>query len=389
MKMFAGPIAFVIGPLCFIIGLIVFKLQIMAGNSFGQIFRITTFGESHGAGIGVVVDGCPAGLELNEEDVQVELDRRRPGQSKVTTPRSEKDKVEIVSGVFEGKTTGAPIMMMARNQNTKSEDYEHLKNLYRPSHADYVYDQKYGHRDWRGGGRSSARETWARVAAGAVARKFLKEKAGVEILSFVEKVGPIAASVAMDEVTLKDIESNIMRCPDADAAEEMIALVEELRDEGDSVGGVVMCVVRGCPVGLGDPVFDKLNADLAKACMSINAVKGFEIGSGFAGSAMRGSMHNDEFEVDKKGQVTLRSNWAGGVLAGISSGADIYFRVAFKPTSTIMKEQETVTKDGKSVKLEARGRHDPCVVPRAVPIVDAMTAVTLMDHYLRNKAIDG
>ncbi len=357
----------------------------MAGNSFGQIFKITTFGESHGGAVGVVIDGCPSNIEISEEEIQIELDRRRPGQSSVTTPRKETDQVHIFSGVFEGKTTGTPIMMMAKNKNVRSEDYHHLKDLYRPSHADYVFQEKYGHRDWRGGGRSSARETWARVAAGAIAKKYLKNNLGIEILSYVQRVGEFEADIDQDSVTMERIESNIIRCPDENVAVQMIDFVEKLKEEGDSVGGVIKCLVKGAPVGLGEPVFDKIHADLGKAMLSINAVKGFEIGSGFEGTKLRGSQHNDEMEM-KDGKVKMKSNNAGGVLGGLTSGEDIYFKVAFKPVSTIGKKQDTVTKDGEEVKLEASGRHDPCVLPRAVPIVDAMTALVLMDHYLRNKA---
>ncbi len=362
------------------------NLKEMAGNSFGHLFRITTFGESHGGAVGVVIDGCPAGLELTEGDVQVELDRRRPGQSEITTQRKETDTIHFYSGVFEGKTTGTPIMMMAKNKDQRSQDYDHLKNLYRPSHADYVYDQKYGHRDYRGGGRSSARETLARVAAGAVARKFLKETLGIEILGYVDQVADIKAKIDDQQLSRDLVESNLVRCPDQEAAKEMIALIEKLRDEGDSAGGVVRCVVKKVPVGLGMPVYDKINADLAKAMLSINAVKGFEIGSGFAGTELKGSEHNDEFEM-VNGEIRTKSNHAGGVLAGITSEEDLYFRVAFKPTSTIGKEQDTVNKDGENVKLAAKGRHDPCVLPRAVPIVEAMAAIVLMDHYLRQKSI--
>ncbi len=353
----------------------------MAGNSFGQLFRITTFGESHGVAVGVVIDGCPSGLNLSEKDVQVELDRRRPGQSDIVTPRDEKDRVQIYSGVFDGCTTGAPIMMMVFNENVRSQDYEKMKDLFRPSHADFTYQMKYGMRDYRGGGRSSARETLARVAAGAVAKKFLKSK-GIEFLSFVEQVGNVAADIDYREVTMKDVEASEVRCPDSKAAKKMIDLIKKVRAGGDTIGGVIFGFVRGVPVGLGDPVFDKLHADFGKAMLSINAVKGFEIGSGFAGTLMQGSEHNDPFVV-RGGKVHTSKNDSGGVLGGISNGEDIYFRVAFKPVATIMMEQKTVDVRGKSAKIRAFGRHDACVLPRAVPIVDSMAALVIMDHYLR------
>ncbi|MEB3286621.1 MAG: chorismate synthase [Vampirovibrionales bacterium] len=363
-----------------------------AGNSFGQLFRITTFGESHGGAVGVVIDGCPPGLEISQEDIQKELDRRKPGQSAITTPRSEQDEIHIQSGWFEGKTTGTPMLLLAYNKDAKSGDYLHLKDLYRPGHADYTFQQKYGHRDWRGSGRASARETLARVAAGAVAQKYLKEKFGVEIISYVEQVGTLSAPPLLEEslLTREQVESNIIRCPHPETAEAMIDFVSKIRDDGDSVGGVIRCVIQNTPVGWGEPVFDKLHADLGKAMLSINAVKGFEIGSGFSGCALKGSEHNDAFyaeeQTDKTKSVKTRSNHAGGVLGGISSGGPIYFRVAFKPTSTIMKRQETVTVGQEATEVEAHGRHDPCVLPRAVPIVDAMAALVLMDHYLRHKA---
>jgi chorismate synthase len=358
----------------------------MPGNTFGQLFRITTFGESHGGGVGVVVDGCPPGIAITEAEIQKDLDRRKPGQSRITTPRKEQDKIHILSGVVDGKTTGTPIMMVAYNDDVRSEDYLELKDLYRPGHADFTFTQKYGLRDWRGSGRASARETLARVAAGAIAKKYLKQELGVEFLSYVEQVGDIRANVDFEKVTMKDIEANIVRCPDPAAAEQMIKLIEEVKADDDSVGGVVQGVIRGLPVGLGEPVFDKLPADLAKAMMSINATKGFEIGSGFGGVSMRGSQHNDEFYTDAKGDVRTKTNYAGGTLGGISSGETVYFRVAIKPVSTIAKQQNTVSTDKKAVKLEAKGRHDPCVLPRAIPIVDAMVALVIMDHYLRHKA---
>jgi chorismate synthase len=358
----------------------------MAGSTFGQLFRITTFGESHGGGVGVVVDGCPPGLAISEEDIQKELDRRKPGQSSITTPRKEQDRIHILSGVTDGLTTGTPIMMIAYNQDVRSQDYLELKDLYRPGHADYTFTQKYGLRDWKGSGRASARETLGRVAAGAIAKKYLKEKLGIEFISYVEQVGDIRANVDFQKVTPKMVESNIVRCPDPEAAKKMIDLIEEVRAADDSVGGVVQGVIKGLPAGLGEPVFDKLPADLAKAMMSINAVKGFEIGSGFGGVSMRGSEHNDEFYVNDDGAVRTRTNYAGGTLGGISSGEAVYFRVAIKPVSTISQPQNTVTTDKKHVKIEAKGRHDPCVLPRAIPIVDAMGALVIIDHYLRHKA---
>jgi len=358
----------------------------MAGNSYGQLFRITTFGESHGGGVGVVVDGCPANLEISENDIQKELNRRKPGQSGITTPRKESDTIHVLSGVFEGKTTGTPILLLAYNEDVRSEDYDKLIDVYRPGHADYTYDVKYGIRDFRGGGRASARETLARVAAGAIAKKYLKEKYGMEFLSFVEKVGDIDSSVDLNTITSEQIEANIVRCPDKNAAVKMIALIESVRNDGDSIGGVIRGVIRNVPAGLGEPVFDKIPADLAKAMMSINAAKGFEIGSGFAGTRLHGSEHNDEFYIDEGGRFRTKTNNAGGTLGGITTGENIYFRVAFKPVSTIKKKQRTVSKQGKVVELEANGRHDPCVLPRVVPIVDAMSAITILDHILRNKA---
>jgi chorismate synthase len=355
----------------------------MPGNSFGQIFKISTFGESHGGAVGLVLDGCPPGISISEEDIQPELDRRKPGQSHITTPRSEQDTIKILSGVFEGKTTGTPLVMLAFNKDANPSDYNHLKNLYRPSHADYTYLKKYGIRDWRGSGRASARETLARVAAGAIAKKFLKEKAGVEILSYVEQVYDIQTKIDPAKVTLEMIESNIVRCPDKDAAGKMISLIEKVKSEGDSVGGIIRGVIRNTPAGLGEPVFDKLNADLGKAMLSINAVKGFDIGSGFSCVNSKGSQHNDHFITHPKKGVSTKTNNAGGTLGGISTGEDIIFRVAFKPVATISKEQDTVNLDNQPVKLTASGRHDPCVLPRAVPIVDAMAALVIMDHYLR------
>lgn len=356
----------------------------MPGNSFGQLFRITTFGESHGGAVGVVVDGCPPGIPITPAEIQKELDRRKPGQSDIVTPRKEQDEVHILSGIFEGKTTGTPILMLCHNTDIRPEDYLDLKDLYRPGHADYTYETKYGRRDWHGSGRASARETLARVAAGAIAKKYLA-KLGIEFLSYVQQVGDIATDIDYAGVTMKQIEANIVRCPDPAVAKKMIKLIETVRDEGDSVGGVIRGVIKGLPVGLGEPVFDKLPADLGKAMLSINAVKGFEIGSGFSGVALRGSQHNDEFYA-KGSTVHTRTNHAGGTLGGISNGNTVYFRVAIKPVSTISKPQRTVTKTGKATGLEATGRHDPCVLPRAIPIVDAMAALVIMDHYLRHKA---
>jgi chorismate synthase len=349
------------------------------------MFRITTFGESHGGAVGVVVDGCPAGLELTESDIQPELDRRRPGQSKITTPRNEADQISLLSGVFEGKTTGTPILIMAQNKDMRPQDYTKLHQSYRPSHADYTYDAKYGFRDWRGSGRASARETLARVAAGAIAKKFLAER-GIEFLSYVEQVGTLRTSIPFEKVTADMVESNIVRCPDTSIAKEMIDLIDSVRDDGDSIGGVIRAVIRGVPAGLGEPVFDKISSDLGAAMLSINAVKGFEIGSGFDGVALRGSEHNDPYGLNAVGETIALSNRAGGTLGGISSGQDIYFRVAFKPVATIQKSQKTVTLDGRETELAASGRHDPCVLPRAVPIVDAMAALVVMDHFLRQQA---
>lgn len=357
----------------------------MPGNTFGHLFRVTTFGESHGPAVGAVVDGCPPGLELSEEDIQPELDRRKPGQSKITTPRKEADTIHIQSGVFKGKTTGTPILLIAYNKDANPADYEAMKDVYRPSHADYTYQLKYGIRDWRGSGRASARETLARVAAGAIAKKFLYKKFGTECLSFVEQVGDIKTAIDIEKVTHKTIDSSIVRCPDKTVADKMIALIEEVKKDGDSIGGIIKGFIKTPPHGLGEPVFDKLPADLGKAMLSINAVKGFEFGSGFEGVSMRGSQHNDVFKADN-GKISNSTNNAGGTLGGISTGQDIYFRVAFKPVATISKEQDTVTRSAEHTKLAAAGRHDPCVLPRAVPIVDAMAALVLMDHYLRHKA---
>ncbi len=367
----------------------------MPGNSFGELFRITTFGESHGEAIGVIVDSCPPGLALSEKDIQPDLDRRKPGQSKITTQRKEEDSIHILSGVFNGKTTGTPIMLMAYNKDANPKDYEKLKDLYRPSHADYTYDLKYGIRDWRGSGRASARETLARVAAGAIAKKYLKEKCGVEFLSHVVQIGTIRSDIDMQKVTTKAIDASLVRCPDKLASEKMLNLIEQVRNDGDSIGGIIRGLIRNVPPGLGEPVFDKLPADLGKAMLSINAVKGFDFGSGFGGSIMRGSDHNDAFVIRdtmhrvSANKITTKTNNSGGSLGGISTGEDIYFRVAFKPVASIAHEQNTVTRSGKATKVSVEGRHDPCVLPRAVPIVDAMAALVLMDHYLRNKAQNG
>lgn len=355
----------------------------MAGNTLGQIFRVTTFGESHGGMIGVVIDGCPAGLAIDEALVQHDLDRRRPGQSRITTQRKESDEVRFVSGIFEGRTTGTPIAALIANEDARSKDYGHLAEAFRPSHADYTYQAKYGHRDHRGGGRSSARETAARVVAGGVAKQLLRAAAGVEIVAYVSRVGGIELATPAEQLDLASAEDNIVRCPDPTVAEAMIALIEEARKDGDTVGGVISCVVRGCPVGLGEPVFDRLHADLGKAMLSINAVKGFEYGSGFAGVALRGSQHNDRFVTDASGRVRTTTNHSGGIQGGISNGMDIVMRVAFKPVATLMQPQESVDAAGNEVTVEGRGRHDPCVVPRAVPIVEAMAAITMADHLLR------
>ena len=353
----------------------------MAGNTFGTLFRLTTFGESHGTAIGGVLDGCPPNIRIDSEAIQKELDRRRPGQSSISSPRKESDKIEILSGIFDGVSTGAPIAFVIRNTNAQSADYDHLKDVYRPSHADYTYQQKYGVRDYRGGGRSSARETATRVAAGAIAKAVLPQL--VSVKSFVSQVGDIKLTQDLERLNLELIESNLVRCPDPVAAEKMLALIEEMRDAGDTLGGVITCVVRGVPAGWGEPVFDKLHADLGKAILSINAVKGFEIGSGFAGVAMKGSEQNDSFS---SGFGTTTNN-SGGIQGGISNGQDIVFKVAFKPVATIKKEQQTVDSSGNEITLAAKGRHDPCVLPRAVPIVDAMTNLVLADHYLRQNAI--
>ena len=354
-------------------------------NTFGVLFRVTTWGESHGGGVGVVVDGCPPRIALDTATIQRELDRRRPGQSRITTQRKEEDRVEILSGVFEGHTLGTPISLMVKNKDARPKDYAEVRVKYRPSHADYTYQAKYGIRDWMGGGRSSARETVGRVAAGAIAKQILRDAGGIDIVAYVKQVHDLVADVDPRTVTLDDVEANIARCPDDAGAERMIARIDAARKDGDSLGGVVECVARNVPVGLGEPVFDKLEADLAKAMLSLPAAKGFEIGSGFAGVLMTGSTHNDPFYSDA-GTIRTRTNYSGGIQGGISNGEPIIFRVAFKPTATILKEQETVDVEGRPTTLRGRGRHDPCVLPRAVPMVEAMAALTLADHWLRHQA---
>ena len=351
----------------------------MAGNSIGTLFKVTTFGESHGEALGGIIDGCPPNITLDFEAIQHELDRRKPGQSAIVPQRKEGDKVRFLSGILDGKTTGTPIGFIIENENQHSADYTHIAEVYRPSHADYVYQQKYGIRDYRGGGRSSARETACRVVAGAIAKQVLK---GVQITAYVSSVGELTLTKPYTELNLAIAETNAIRCPDPTLAEQMEAYIKAIRKEGDTVGGVVSCVVRGVPVGLGEPVFDKLHAQLGKAMLSINAVKGFEYGSGFAGTAMRGSQHNDLFNPDG----TTQTNYSGGIQGGISNGMDIYFRVAFKPVATLMQEQPALDTHGNIVTMQGKGRHDPCVVPRAVPIVEAMTAIVLLDFYSLNNS---
>jgi chorismate synthase len=351
-------------------------------NVYGTLFKISTFGESHGPAIGVVIDGCPPGLAIDEAFIQSELDRRKPGQSKITTQRKEDDVFKILSGVFDGKSTGTPIALVIENQDQRSKDYSHIAETFRPSHADYTYEAKYGVRDYRGGGRSSARETAARVAAGAIAKLLLK-KHNVEINAFVSQVGDLAAP-HYTTLDLSKTEDNIVRCPDPATAERMIDLIDRVRLDRDTIGGVVTCVIKNTPVGLGEPVFDKLHAELGKAMLGINAVKGFEYGSGFEGVKLRGSQHNDEFYNDG-GRIRTKTNFSGGVQGGISNGEDIYFNVAFKPVATIMQDQATVDKHGNETTVSGKGRHDPCVVPRAVPIVEAMAALVLADFLLRDK----
>ena len=349
------------------------------GNSFGKIFKLTTFGESHGPCIGGIIDGSPSNIDIDISKIQYDLDRRRPGQSKIVTQRKEDDKVEILSGLFEGKTTGTPIGFIIKNKDQKSKDYDHIKDIFRPSHADYVYEKKYGNRDYRGGGRSSARETACRVVAGSIAKQILKN---IKIVGFVKSVGNISLKNTYKNYNLSDSEKNIVRCPDKNTAKKMEELIIKTRKNGDTVGGVVSCVVSGVPIGLGEPVFDKLHAELGKAMLSINAVKGFEYGSGFDGTKMFGSKHNDQFDSEGK---TI-TNFSGGIQGGISNGMDIFFNVAFKPVATIMKSQKTINKDGDSKEMKGKGRHDPCVVPRAVPIVESMAALVILDNMLINNS---
>lgn len=350
----------------------------MAGNSFGKLFKLTTYGESHGVAIGGIIDGCPAGLQLDFDAIQNELNRRKPGQSKIVTQRKEPDTVEFHSGIFEGKTTGTPIGFVIHNTNQKSKDYSHIKDVYRPSHADYTYDKKYGVRDYRGGGRSSARETASRVVAGAIAKQLLSS---IQINAFTSSVGDIFIDKPYQDLDFSKIESNIIRCPDTASAEKMIAKVEAIKKQGDTIGGTITCVLQNVPIGLGEPVFDKLHAELGKAMLSINAVKGFEYGSGFCGAKMIGSEHNDKFNEDG----TTQTNLSGGIQGGISNGMDIYFRVAFKPVATTLQKQDTINSKGETVEMQGKGRHDPCVVPRAVPIVEAMAALVLADYVLLDR----
>ena len=350
----------------------------MAGNSFGNIFKLTTFGESHGEAIGGVIDGCPSGIKLDLEAIQNEMDRRKPGQSAIVTQRKEPDEVKFLSGIFEGQTTGTSIGFIIQNANQKSKDYSHIKDSYRPSHADYTYDQKYGVRDYRGGGRSSARETACRVVAGAIAKQVLSN---ITISAYVSSVGDIELKTPYQNLDLSKTETNDIRCPDPDVAAQMIEKIKDIRKQGDTIGGTVTCVLQNVPIGLGEPVFDRLHAELGKAMLSINAVKGFEYGSGFEGTRMKGSEHNDLFNTDG----TTKTNYSGGIQGGISNGEDIYFKVAFKPVATIMQNQETIDKDGNTTEMQGKGRHDPCVVPRAVPIVEAMAALVLIDYWLLNK----
>ena len=347
----------------------------MAGNTFGKIFKLTTFGESHGKAIGGIIDGCPAGVSVDFDKIQYEMDRRKPGQSKIVTQRKEPDTVEFLSGIFEGMTTGTPIGFVIHNNNQKSKDYEHIKNSYRPSHADFVYDKKYGFRDYRGGGRSSARETAARVVAGSIAKQFMS---GVQFNAFVSGVGELKLKNPHLVNNFSSVESNPVRCPDPKMAKDMEELIRQIRKEGDTVGGMITCVIKNVPIGLGEPVFDKLHAELGKAMLSINAVKGFEYGSGFEGASWRGSKHNDLFNTDG----TTKTNYSGGIQGGISNGMDIYFNVAFKPVATIMQDQETIDRSGNETIMQGKGRHDPCVVPRAVPIVEAMASLVLADNFL-------
>jgi chorismate synthase len=356
----------------------------MAGNTFGKLFTLTSFGESHGEALGGIIDGCPAGLEIDFEFIQSELDRRRPGQSSIVSQRKESDKVEFLSGIFENKTTGTPIGFIVKNEDQKPKDYDHTIDAYRPSHADYTYEMKYGIRDHRGGGRSSARETVSRVVAGAIAKLILK-KSGISVRAYTSQVGDIILMKDYHDLDLSKIDSNNVRCPDELIAETMMRKIEQTRKAGDTVGGTISCVIKGTPVGLGEPVFDKLHADLGKAMLSINAAKGFEFGSGFEGVKMNGSQHNDEFIINGD-SVKTKTNHSGGIQGGISNGEDIHFKVAFKPVATIMQKQNTVNSKGEEVELAGKGRHDPCVLPRAVPIVEAMAALVIVDHLLRNKS---
>ena len=360
----------------------------MAGNTFGTLFRLTTFGESHGVALGGIIDGCPAGLEIDLEFVKAELQRRKPGQSHITTQRKEEDEVKFLSGIFEGKTTGHPIGFTIENTNQKSNDYEHIKDAYRPSHADFTYQEKYGIRDYRGGGRSSARETACRIVGGAIAKLYLKHL-NISIQAYVSQVGHIKLEKKYQDLDLSKTEESIIRCPDATTAYKMVSYIEDIRKEGDTIGGIVSCVVKGTPVGLGEPVFDKLHADLGKAMLSINAVKGFEYGEGFNSINFKGSDLNDAFvsssEVENNKKITTSTNHSGGIQGGISNGQAIYFNVAFKPVATIMQDQQSVDKDGNEMIVKGKGRHDPCVLPRAVPIVESMAALVLADHFLRNK----
>lgn len=350
----------------------------MAGNTFGNLFKVTTFGESHGEALGGIIDGCPPGIELDFEAIQREMERRKPGQSSIVTQRKENDEVQFLSGIFEGKTTGTPIGFIIPNTNQKSDDYSHIKDTFRPSHADYVYEKKYGIRDYRGGGRSSARETASRVVAGAIAKQVIPE---IKINAFTSSVGEIFIDKPYQDLDFSKIESNAVRCPDEVSAQKMEEYIKQIRKEGDTIGGTVTCVIQNVPIGLGEPVFDKLHAELGKAMLSINAVKGFEYGSGFCGAKMKGSEHNDLHNSDG----TTKSNLSGGIQGGISNGMDIYFRVAFKPVATIMQKQESLDVNGNLIEMQGKGRHDPCVVPRAVPIVEAMAALVIADYFILNK----
>ena len=352
-------------------------------NTFGKIYKISTYGESHGKAIGVIIDGCPSGIEVNEKDIQKELDRRKPGQSKITTQRKEDDNIEILSGVFNGKTTGSPISLFIKNKDHKSSDYDHISTSFRPSHADFTYHKKYKNRDHRGGGRSSARETANWVAAGAISKKILQDLK-IKIHAYVSKVGKLELNKTYNELDFENTENNIVRCPDNKFAEKFISIIEDARKNKDTVGGVITCIIKGCPIGIGEPIFGKLHAELGMAMLSINAVKGFEYGSGFKGVEMFGSEHNDEFQI-KSGKVSTKSNNSGGIQGGISNGEDIYFSVAFKPVSTLMKDQDSIDSNNKNTIIKGKGRHDPCVVPRAVPIVESMAANVLVDLYLQSK----